>query len=215
MDSQKTHAIRQEYTLGALDESDVSHNPIHQFTKWFEDALKYNVMEPNAMTLSTVSTLGQPSSRIVLLKEVDATGFHFFTNYNSRKGQELLMSPFASLLFFWPELQRQVRIEGSVQKLSEEASDFYFNSRPKESQMGAVASPQSQIIPNRILLEDAMVRLRKEYVDSVPIDRPAHWGGYKLIPHAIEFWQGRSSRLHDRLKYELEGEHWLLHRLAP
>jgi pyridoxamine 5'-phosphate oxidase len=215
MQNLSIHAIRQEYTKSALDESQVANHPIPQFIQWFDEALKSEVMEPNAMTLSTVSSQGLPSSRIVLLKEVDDIGFHFFTNYESRKGQELQINPHVALLFFWPELQRQVRIEGSVQKLTPEASDAYFYSRPKESRLGAIASPQSQVLPDRQFLEARMEDLRQTYADSAFVPRPEHWGGYIAVPHLMEFWQGRSSRLHDRLIYQWQQDQWILSRLAP
>ena len=215
MQNLSIHAIRQEYTKSALDESQVANHPIQQFVQWFDEALKSEVMEPNAMTLSTVSAQGLPSSRIVLLKEVDEVGFHFFTNYESRKGKEMDSNPHVALLFFWPELQRQVRIEAKVQKLTPEASDAYFQSRPKESRLGAIASPQSQILPNRQLLEARMDDLRQTYADSAFVPRPAHWGGYRAVPYLVEFWQGRSSRLHDRLIYQWQQDQWILSRLAP
>jgi pyridoxamine 5'-phosphate oxidase len=209
------HAIRQDYTKSSLNETQIDAQPLRQFVKWFEEALRSEVMEPNAMTLSTVSFEGQPSSRIVLLKEVDEVGFHFFTNYNSRKGNELMENPKVSLLFFWPELQRQVRIEGVVQKLPKEASDRYFHSRPKESRLGAIASPQSQVIEGRDVLEQNMEALQQTYIDTNLVPRPTHWGGYLVVPHTIEFWQGRSNRLHDRLRYQIEAGAWTIQRLAP
>jgi pyridoxamine 5'-phosphate oxidase len=179
-----------------------------------EEAIQAEALEVNAMCLSTISKDGFPNSRIVLLKELDQ-GFVFFTNYESSKGKELAASPKASLTFFWPEIERQVRVVGTIGKISEKESDTYFFSRPISSQIGAWASPQSQEIPDRTVIEDSQKRLEEEFKLN-PIQRPAHWGGYRLIPHRIEFWQGRPSRLHDRISYELEGgTNWKKVRLAP
>ena len=209
-------AIRTEYDMGQLSEDELAGNPIDQFKKWFDEALEKQVMEPNAMTLSTVSTAGRPSSRVVLLKELSETGFGFYTNYQSRKGLELAGNSQAAVLFFWPELQRQVRIIGHVVKMSAERSDAYFQSRPRGSQLGATASPQSQEIADRSVLEDYLVAVQKHYVDAELVPRPTHWGGYWLIPEEVEFWQGRHSRLHDRLCYKVGEEGgWKVCRLAP
>lgn len=230
--NRKVSEIREEYTLGELTEDDLAATPIEQFSRWFDDALRYRVMEPNAMTLSTVSAEGSPASRIVLLKGFDHRGFVFFTNYKSRKGQDIVSNPRVALLFFWPELQRQVRIEGLVQKLEVDASDAYFHSRPIGSQLGAVASPQSQPVPDRAFLDLRLEKLTRDYADKPSIARPVHWGGYRVAPVRVEFWQGRANRMHDRLVFEpapsiaqsSETEHsphitpktkWSVRRLAP
>lgn len=208
-------AIRTEYEMGQLSEEEVAADPIGQFQAWFDEALEKQVMEPNAMTLSTVSVSGRPSSRIVLLKQLGESGFGFFTNYQSRKGLELAENPQAALLFFWPELQRQVRVVGHVRKMPPELSDAYFESRPKGSQLGAIVSPQSQEIANRSLLDVALTAMEERHRDSGSLPRPAHWGGYWLVPDELEFWQGRSSRLHDRLRYKKQSNGWQIIRLAP
>lgn len=206
--------IRKEYRLKVLDEKHVSTDPFHQFSVWIGEALQSEVMEPTATVISTVSKEGRPSSRIVLLKQASALGFDFYTNQQSKKGQHLNQNVFASLLFFWPELERQIRIEGAVQKLSDEDSDNYFQSRPTQSKISAWASPQSTIIPDRKMLKDWFVEFEKIFLTN-PIKRPPHWGGYRLTPDLIEFWQGRENRLHDRIEYiKLEGA-WKFHRLAP
>lgn len=207
--------IREEYKMGQLDEGDLTDDPIEQFQLWFDEALSKNVMEPNAMTLSTVSSTGKPSSRIVLLKQIDRHGLSFYTNYESRKGTELLENPHAAVLFFWPELQRQVRVEGLVEKLPAKLSDVYFQSRPKGSKLGAVASPQSQEIAERAELDRQLAALEETYKDTDNVPRPAHWGGYRLLPARFEFWQGGSNRLHDRLVYKRTAGHWKVVRLAP
>ncbi|GGG93096.1 pyridoxine/pyridoxamine 5'-phosphate oxidase [Parapedobacter pyrenivorans] len=208
-------AIRAEYRMGELSEYEVVTDAIEQFRHWFDDAIDKKVMEPNAMTLSTVSASGRPSSRIVLLKDLDETGFGFFTNYESQKGAELAENPYAALLFFWPELQRQVRVTGRVEKMSAAHSDAYFHSRPKGSQLGAIASPQSREIPDRLMLDTQLAELEKRYKAIEPIPRPAYWGGYRLLPDTLEFWQGRASRLHDRLVYRRFERGWNITRLAP
>jgi pyridoxamine 5'-phosphate oxidase len=206
--------IRKDYCLRSLEIQDVANDPLLQFRHWMEEAIQAEALEVNAMCLSTISKDGFPNSRIVLLKELDQ-GFVFFTNYESSKGKELAASPKASLNFFWPEIERQVRVVGTIEKISEKESDTYFFSRPFSSQIGAWASPQSQEISDRTVIEGAQKRLEEEFkVNS--IQRPPHWGGYRLIPHRIEFWQGRPSRLHDRVCYELEeGTNWKKGRLAP
>lgn len=207
--------IRKEYRLQQLKELDVEQNPLLQFQHWFSAAIEAKVNEPNAMNLSTVKASGRPSSRIVLLKGVEENGFVFYTNYQSNKGQQLQQQPYASLCFFWPELERQVRVEGKVIKVSPATSDIYFQSRPLASRLGAWASPQSQIISDRDSLEKKLEEVKNKFTLEVP--RPEHWGGYKLIPDYIEFWQGRESRLHDRITYQLEADltKWSIHRLAP
>jgi pyridoxamine 5'-phosphate oxidase len=206
--------IRKDYSLKSLEIQDVASEPLQQFRHWMEEAIQAEALEVNAMCLSTISKDGFPNSRIVLLKELDE-GFVFFTNYESSKGKELAASPKASLTFFWPEIERQVRVVGTIGKISEKESDTYFFSRPISSQIGAWASPQSQEIPDRTVIENSQKRLEEEFKLN-PIQRPAHWGGYRLIPHRIEFWQGRPSRLHDRISYELEGgTNWKKVRLAP
>lgn len=208
--------LRREYAQASLDERDVAENPFEQFQKWFEEALNSNVLEPNAMTLATSDAAGNPSARIVLLKGLTDDGFVFFTNYRSRKGEELAQNSRACLLFFWKELERQVRIEGAASKISEAVSTEYFQSRPKASQIGASVSPQSQIIESRELLEQKYQEIAEKYKDSDVLPRPAHWGGYAVKPEKIEFWQGRPSRLHDRILYSLtDSKIWKIERLAP
>lgn len=207
--------IRKNYTQQSLSENDAEVNPIQQFSKWWDEAVASDIDEVNAMTLATASSDGIPSARIVLLKEYDVNGFTFFTNYNSFKGQQLAENPKACLVFFWKELERQVRITGLIEKISSAASDEYFNSRPQGSQVGAIASPQSQVIENREWLDNHYSKLEKELHDK-KLQRPPHWGGYIVKPVIIEFWQGRPSRLHDRLQYTLEENGtWKIERLAP
>jgi len=207
-------SIRKDYQLKSLSEKDVKADPFAQFAQWWDEAVASEIDEVNAMTLSTVTFEGRPSSRIVLLKGFDEKGFVFFTNYESDKGQQLSAHPFASLVFFWKELERQVRVEGSVVKVSEQESDDYFHSRPQGSQLGAIASPQSRIIEGRSIIEKNLENLQEQYQGAV-IPRPSHWGGYRVLPETIEFWQGRSSRLHDRIKYIKEANVWRIVRLAP
>ncbi|WP_262248272.1 pyridoxamine 5'-phosphate oxidase [Parapedobacter soli] len=207
--------IRTAYKMGELSEDELRPDPIEQFRDWFEEALEKDVMEPNAMTLATVSSNGQPSARIVLLKDLDDNGFGFFTNYESQKGVELQGNPKAALLFFWPELQRQVRVVGRVSKMSAEQSETYFHSRPRGSQLGAIASPQSREITGRETLSTKLDELEQQYKDGTRIPRPSHWGGYRLHPDRIEFWQGGDNRLHDRLVYTQQGTEWEVSRLAP
>jgi pyridoxamine 5'-phosphate oxidase len=207
--------IRKDYKLKAFTEKEANTNPIDQFTQWWQEALAAEIDEVNAMTLATASPQGIPDARIVLLKGYDARGFQFFTNYNSSKGQQLETNPHATLVFFWKELERQVRISGGVERASEAESDEYYNSRPEGSRIGAWASPQSKVIADREWL-DLEDQKYKDLFTAKPIVRPPHWGGYRVKPVRIEFWQGRSSRLHDRLQYTLtEGRSWKIERLAP
>ncbi|GAB3997343.1 pyridoxamine 5'-phosphate oxidase [Spirosoma daeguense] len=206
--------LRNEYTQSGLDIADVLSNPIAQFQNWFDAALQAKVPEPNAMHISTVTAEGRPDGRIVLLKGVSEAGFVFFTNYESRKGHELTDHPFASLTFFYPELERQIRIEGRVEKVSADESDDYFNSRPRGSQIGAWVSHQSSVIQNRAVLEDRQRELEAQFSDE-PVPRPAYWGGFRIVPDVLEFWQGRPSRLHDRIRYRKEAHNWIIERLSP
>ncbi len=205
--------LRKNYTFGQLSETEVPHNPLTLFQLWFDQAVKAECPEPNSMTLATADQAGNPSARIVLLKGADQNGFTFFTNYESQKGRDLAIRPQAALLFHWHELERQVRIQGLVERVTATESDEYFHSRPPASRIGAWASPQSTAIPNREFLEEAEKRFKAEFGDAPP--RPEHWGGYCLQPTEIEFWQGRPSRLHDRIHYKLEGSNWKINRLAP
>lgn len=207
--------IRINYSRQELSEDSVSGDPISQFQVWLDEAIQSKVDEPTAMVLATVNAEGKPSARVVLLKDVSAQGFSFFTNYGSRKGRELNDFPFAAVTFFWPSLERQVRIEGKVVKVAPEVSDAYFHSRPKGSQIGAWASPQSQEIESREVIEKADKQLTAKYEDAEVIPRPSHWGGYQLQPERFEFWQGRPNRLHDRILYEQQQDNWNIKRLAP
>ena len=207
--------IRKDYQLQSLLETDVASNPFEQFNRWWDDAIKSELDEVNAMTLATASATGMPSARIVLLKSVSADGFVFFTNYNSNKGKELEENPFACLVFFWKELERQIRITGSIEKVSAAESDEYFYSRPVGSRIGAWASPQSSIISSRETIETNIVKYEQEF-GGTEITRPPHWGGYIVKPTLIEFWQGRPNRLHDRIQYsKLQDVIWNIERLAP
>lgn len=215
MEGQALTELRQEYSQQGLQESEVDRDPIIQFERWFNQALEAQLREPNAMTLATVTTEGRPAARVVLLKGFDHRGFVFYTNYTSRKGQELARTPFAALVFWWADLERQVRIEGAVEKVAAQESDAYFHSRPRGSRLGAWASDQSQVVADRAAMEERLRTLEEKYRDQ-EIPRPPHWGGYRLIPSVIEFWQGRPNRLHDRLRYvRQEDNHWLIERLAP
>ena len=206
--------LRQEYRTAELHEADAAKDPIDQFGNWFKAALDAQLYEPNVMTLATADRFGKPSARIVLLKGFDQNGFTFFTNYESAKGKELKENPQASLVFFWPELERQVRIDGVVSKVAPEVSSEYFHTRPKGSQIGAMASPQSKVIENREFLQQQVLRLTNDYAEAI-VPRPEHWGGYLVEPLHMEFWQGRPSRLHDRINYELLDGVWVITRLAP
>ena len=212
MDENTLSNLRKNYEKGELIESKINSNPFKQFEIWFEDVLNYNIYEPNAMILATAYE-NKPSARVVLLKGFDETGFKFYTNYNSRKGKQLSLNPNAALLFYWMELERQVRIEGKIEKLSREESLIYFNSRPLESRLGALASNQSEVIPDRSYLEKKYSEVKEKYGDNPPM--PENWGGYKLIPELCEFWQGRPNRLHDRIVYEKISEGWKIYRLSP
>ena len=208
-------SIRSDYQKKSLSKRDVSANPMDQFEHWFEEATSAEINEPTAMNLATVDKNGRPTARIVLLKGINDSAFQFYTNYESHKAHDLAQNPFAALTFFWPELERQIRIEGKVEKLSDSISENYFSSRPWDSQIGAWASPQSQVIENRNFLEENVKNLKEKY-EGKAVPRPSHWGGYQLLPDKLEFWQGRSSRLHDRIVYKLTTDHsWVIERLAP
>jgi pyridoxamine 5'-phosphate oxidase len=207
--------LRKEYMLRGLSEAELDADPIRQFQTWLDSAIAANHPEPTAMTVASATRDGAPSARMTLLKGVDSRGFVFYTNYESRKGQELIANPHAALVFFWVLLERQVRIEGRVAQTSSEESDTYFHSRPFGSQIGAAASPQSQPVPDRAILEQRFAELETQYAgDEVP--RPSHWGGFRIVPETIEFWQGRPNRLHDRLRYARQPDgSWRVERLAP
>jgi pyridoxamine 5'-phosphate oxidase len=208
-------ALRKEYTRAGLDESSVHADPIQQFSSWLNEAIVAEALEPTAMVLSTVSAEGAPSSRVVLLKGIDGGAMIFYTNYESRKGRELARNANAALLFFWPELERQVRIEGAIGRVAPETSTAYFHSRPFESQLGAASSPQSQVIASRDVLDQRFAELANANTGRAAIERPAYWGGFALTPHTIEFWQGRPSRMHDRIRYRKSDGAWVVERLAP
>ncbi len=206
------HELRVNYKKSKLDENRLPDNPIILFSKWFNQILKSNILEPNAMVLST-SLNNKPSSRVVLLKQYDDEGFTFFTNYESRKGKELKKNNNAALLFYWIDFERQVRIEGKIKKISRKESELYFNSRPLDSRYGALASEQSKILTNRKILIDKILELKKKFGDKPPL--PENWGGLKLIPNYFEFWQGRENRLHDRIVYKQKNYCWEKFRLSP
>ena len=207
--------LRQTYRRADLTEAEALDDPMAQFRRWFDDALASGTHEPNAMTLATVDGQGQPSARIVLLKGIEPDGFVFYTNYDSRKGQELDAQGRAALVFWWPPLERQVRVEGRVERVDAAESDAYFARRPHGSQLGALATPQSQPVPDRAALEQRLRDLEARFPEGTSVPRPAHWGGYCVVPTAVEFWQGRPNRLHDRLRYTRHGDAWTRERLAP
>jgi pyridoxamine 5'-phosphate oxidase len=208
--------LREEYWRGGLSEQQCDPNPILQFERWMQNAQAANLHEPNAMILGTASAAGRPSARVVLLKEVSDAGFVFYTNYHSRKAQDLEANPFAALTFYWPELGRQVRVEGGVRRVSREQSQAYFSTRPKGSRLGAWASHQSEVLPSRDPLDRKWEQLQQRYAEIDDVPTPEFWGGYCVIPEGIEFWQGRPNRLHDRLRYRRNAEHsWTIERLSP
>ncbi|WEA02505.1 pyridoxamine 5'-phosphate oxidase [Mucilaginibacter sp. SJ] len=215
MNQQEIQNLRQDYSASTLSENSTKGDPIKQFEQWFNEALEAKLHEPNAMTLSTATVTGKPSARIVLLKGFHTGGFIFFTNYLSRKGKEIAKNPQGALTFFWGGLERQVRIEGTIEKVSKEESEKYFHSRPKGSQVGAIVSPQSQEIESRDALEQKWNQLEAEYADK-EVPKPSYWGGYILNPQLVEFWQGRPSRMHDRILYKkTDKKTWKKVRLAP
>jgi pyridoxamine 5'-phosphate oxidase len=207
--------LRKDYTLKDLNENEIDKNPFIQFKIWFNQSVAAQLPEPNAMTLATCTPDGKPSARMVLLKDIDERGFVLFTNYKSQKGQEISVNPQAALVFWWAELERQVRIVGTVEKISSAQSDSYFEVRPPFSRLGAWASNQSEVIANRDVLEAQLIEFQRQY-ENQEVPRPPHWGGFRVIPQEIEFWQGRSSRLHDRLRYTLiDNGNWKIERLSP
>lgn len=206
--------LGEQYTGASLDPATADPDPIVEVRRWMQQAIELGIPTPNAMTLATVDDRGRPAARIVLLKEIDARGFSFYTNYESRKGRELTAHPFAALVLFWEPLHRQIRIEGAVERVAPEESDAYFASRPRGSQLGAIASPQSAPLATRTELEDRVAALANELGDAVPV-RPVYWGGFRVVPDLIELWQGQPSRLHDRVRYRRAGAAWERDRLAP
>jgi pyridoxamine 5'-phosphate oxidase len=213
MERKELADLRRDFTSRGLDEAKAAPDAFEQFSKWMQEALASDIIDPNAMTISTVGDDGRPSARVVLLKYFDETGFAFFTNYESKKGRDLAANPHTVMHFFWPQLDRQVAIYGTVERTSREESEKYFNSRPVESRLSAWASNQSEIIASRAELEGRVASLRDKFGDDVPL--PDFWGGYRLTPDKFEFWQGRQNRLHDRLVYEREHSHWRISRLSP
>jgi len=215
VDDERLRAMREEYAAVGLDEAAAGDDPVSLFERWLAQVVAAGIHEPNAMALATATPDGQPSVRLVLLKGADARGFVFFTNTRSRKGVELAANPRAALALTWHAVQRQVRVEGPVQRLSVSEDDAYFASRPYGSRLGALASPQGEVVPDRQWLEDRYAALERSYPDGDPVPRPSHWGGYRVVPEQIEFWQGRRDRLHDRLLFVREDEAWRRRRLAP
>jgi pyridoxamine 5'-phosphate oxidase len=209
----KLSDFRKSYELGALDEAEAADGPLALFNRWMDEAIGHDISEPTAMTVATVGANGRPSTRVVLLKGCDARGFVWFTNYESRKGDELAGNPYAALQFHWVEMERVVRIEGRVEKTSAQESDDYFKSRPLDSRLGAWASPQSRVISSRAVLVANAAKAAVQH--GLNPDRPPHWGGYRLVPERFEFWQGRRSRLHDRLVFNRDADRWVRERLAP
>jgi pyridoxamine 5'-phosphate oxidase len=207
-------SLRREYSLRTLDESSVHPDPFVQFDRWFGEAMAVHRHEPNAMVLATATSEGKPSARFVLMKGFDERGFVFYTNYESRKSVELRQNPNAALLFYWSELEREVRVEGTVERATREESEEYFRSRPLESQLGAWASRQSEVIADRTVLEQKVAELKARFGDG-PLPPPSFWGGFRLRPHTVEFWQGRPNRLHDRIRYARRGNTWVIERLSP
>lgn len=214
MNKEQLQKLREDYSKLSLDEADVAKDPIVQFEQWMEEAINSEVPEPNAMTLATADHKNKPHARVVLLKGIEDGNFIFYSNYDSAKGEELRQNPNAALCFLWLELERQVRIEGRVEKISEEESEAYFKKRPYKSQLGALASNQSAEVPNRAFLEDAFSALEQKHAEG-EVPKPVNWGGYKVVPENLEFWQGRRSRLHDRIKYVFENGNWIIKRLSP
>jgi pyridoxamine 5'-phosphate oxidase len=214
-DTKDISHLRQDYGKDVLHKQDLSKDPFSQFLKWFEKALELGPLDANAMTLSTANAHGKPSARIVLLKAMEDGAFVFFTNYNSQKGKEMAENPQASLLFYWKELERQIKIEGLIEKVSSAQSTDYFQSRPKGSQISATASSQSEVVEDKIVLEERVAELEEKYKDADYLPRPENWGGYKLIPTNMEFWVGRPNRLHDRFLYTLKDGEWKIDRLSP
>jgi pyridoxamine 5'-phosphate oxidase len=214
MERNPLHTIRKEYLIGQLFEKNMNPDPIHQFSDWLNLALEKGVIEPNAMMLATVDQSGCPSARVVLLKYVSQKGFVFFTNYGSQKGENIFHNPNVALLFFWGVLERQIRIVGRAEKIKPSESDEYFESRPLDSRLAAYASPQSKVIPNRDYVVDRMLAYKKLF-EAKDIKRPDNWGGYRVVPESIEFWQGGPARLHDRIRYTLINNKWTIERLAP
>ena len=215
MKGEELQDMRTAYLKGTLDKEKLNENPLAMTKEWFQVAVDQDIFEANAMSLATVNEDKQPTLRTVLLKGIDDVGFIFYSNYHSRKGREIEQNPRASILLFWKELERQVRIEGKIEKISEQDSKAYFKSRPKGSQLGAWASPQSKVITGRSELDDRLLELQDIYKDQDRLPKPAHWGGYRLVPHYYEFWQGRDNRLHDRFEYKREDDGWVINRLAP